>query len=502
MSAENRAMRSGGHLNVVLLALLVIAAVSACGGSGGNKAGADVPRTRTLVFEVPDDADPPAAAFAAAVARRTHGRIRIQHDLSSPYTSAVPANELRLVHALEAGTVAVAYLPARAWALAGASDFKALLAPFVLSTERASRRFAQSPLATAVLQSLPTSVVGLALVPVEARRFLATRPLTTKDAFAGLRIRIIDNPQTAADLRSVGARPVERLDAHQAGNLLDAKRLDGVESSPTNILGNGYQTVARYFTTYSPFAKFQSIVVSRHIWEQLSSEQQQELRAAAGAAVAGALLSVPKAERQELTELCQAEGIPARPSVSQLGGIAAAMRATVPRSVSDTAGKELLSQLLRLPGTGVQPLATPLPSRCTRPGSQAAPAAHHGGATIPAGVYTVTDTYKDWLAGGVINPDAKTAITYVTTIRRNGTWYQTQSPNYPDQGPFSGTWEVHGDQLTFVMLRAGTHGQNSVDAPETVRWSYFDGKLILRNLIVADSGARVLYAAHPWRKVR
>ncbi len=102
----------------------------------------------------------------------------------------------------------------------------------------------------------------------------------------------------------------------------------------------------------------------------------------------------------------------------------------------------------------------------------------------------------------MINPDAKTAITYVTTIRKNGTWYQTQSPNYPDQGPFSGTWEVHRDELTFVMLRAGAHGQNSVDAPETVRWSYFDGKLILRNLIVADSGARVLYAAHPWRKIR
>ena len=502
MSAENRAMRSGGHLNVLLLAVLVLAVASACGGSGGNKAGAEVRRTRTLVFEVPDDADPPAAAFAAAVARRTHGRIRIQHDLSSPFTSAVPANELRLAHALEAGTVAVGYLPARAWALAGVSDFKALLAPFVLSTERASQRFAQSSLATAVLQSLPRSVVGLALVPVEARRFLATRPLTTKDAFAGLRIRIIDNPQTAADLRSVGALPVQRLDAHQAGNLLDAKRLDGVESSPTNILGNGYQTVARYFTTYSPFAKFQTIVVSRQVWDQLSAEQQEQLRAAARATVVAAVRSVPRAERQELIELCQAEGIPARPSARQLGRIAAAMRATVPRSVSGPAGNELLSQLLGLPGTGVQPLATPLPPRCTRPGLNSVPPAHRRGATIPAGVYTVTDTYQDWLAGGVINPDAKTAITYVTTIRKNGTWYQTQSPNYPDQGPFSGTWEVHGDELTFVMLRAGAHGQNSVDAPETVRWSYFDGKLILRNLIVADSAARVLYAAHPWRKIR
>jgi hypothetical protein len=52
------------------------------------------------------------------------------------------------------------------------------------------------------------------------------------------------------------------------------------------------------------------------------------------------------------------------------------------------------------------------------------------------------------------------------------------------------------------MLRAGSHGQNSVSAPETVQWSYFNGKLSFENLIVADPGSRVLYAAHPWRKIR
>ena len=161
-----------------------------------------------------------------------------------------------------------------------------------------------------MLQSLPRSVVGLALVPVEARRILATRPLTTKDAFAGLRIRIIDNPQTAADLRSVGALPVQRLDAHQAGNLLDANDSTAVESSPTNILVNGYQTVARYFTTYSPFAKFQTIVVSRQVWDQLSAEQQEQLRAAARATVVAASPVRPQGRATGADQLCEAEGFP------------------------------------------------------------------------------------------------------------------------------------------------------------------------------------------------
>jgi len=284
--------------------------------------------------------------------------------------------------------------------------------------------------------------------------------------------------------------------------LLQAHKLDGVESNLTAILGNGYQTVAHYFSTYSPFPKFEAIVVNRTVWNALTPAEQAAFRAAARKAVASAVHTEPFAEQQELIELCEAAGVPATPTHAHLAQIASAMRSTTPRTVTSTGGKELLAQLLRLPGAGLRSLATPLPFRCThRPKN--VPFVHHGGATIPPGVYTVTITYHDWLKGSVINPDMRTAITYTTTIRKNGTWYQTQKPNYPDQGPFNGTYSVHGDQLTFVMLHAGPPNHpNDIDAPETVQWSYFRGMLTMRNLIVADSGSRVLYAAHPWRKIR
>jgi TRAP-type C4-dicarboxylate transport system substrate-binding protein len=490
------------RLSPFALAALAAFTLAGCGGGGGNKAGAGAPMTRVLVFEVPDDGDPSAAVFAAAVARRTHGRVQVRHDLASPFTTAVPANELRLARALERGEVAVGYLPSRAWAVAGIPEFQALLAPFVLSTEQSSQAFAQGPLARAVLQSLPRSVVGLALVPQEPRRILATHPPTSLAAFNGLRIRIVDNPQTAADVTAVGARPVQRLTARQATALLAQHKLDGVESNTTSILNNGYQTFARYFSTYSPFAKFQSIVVSRGAWDALTLDQQAALRAAARDAVASAVRAEPDQEQQELIELCQAEGVPATPTRRQLAAIASAMRSTTPRFVADRGGKELLAQLLRLPGTGLQALASPLPYACLHP-LKGAPFVHRGGATIPPGVYRVTDTYKDWLRGHVINPEFRTAITFVTTFRKDGTWHQTQKPNYPDQGPWNGTYTVHGDQMVIVMTHAGPPGRNnSITAPETVQWSYFDGKLTLRALITADPASRVLYEAHPWRKVR
>jgi hypothetical protein len=52
-----------------------------------------------------------------------------------------------------------------------------------------------------------------------------------------------------------------------------------------------------------------------------------------------------------------------------------------------------------------------------------------------------------------------------------------------------------------VMTKAGFHGENSISAPETVKWSFFDGKLRFKIVAVADHASRVLYTAHPWRKI-
>jgi TRAP-type C4-dicarboxylate transport system substrate-binding protein len=495
VQAQNRGMRA----TWIAIAAALLVAGAGCGGGSGSKSGAHLTPKLSLRFEVPDDGDPPAARFADAVLQRSHGALEVRHDVDSPYTSVLPANELRLAHALEAGKVQVGYLPARAWALAGVDDFKALLTPFVLTTQRASIALVSSPLATSILQSLPRSVVGLALVPQETRRVLAVRPPTSLDALRGLRIRIVDNPQTAADVRAVRATPVQHVSSQEANRLLVAGKLDGVESNPGSILGNAYQAKARYLSTWSPFAKFQTIVVSRKTWNRLSVDQRSALRAAARDAVAAAIKALPATERRDLLNLCAAGVQPAQPSPDALAEISGAMSSATPL-LTDPAADELLARLLALPGSGLQPLATPLPKRCLEPAPPQQQAT--GGPTIPRGVYTVTIPAEEWLKGNVINPDFKTAITFVTTLHKDGTWYQTQTPNYPDQGPFRGTYTVHGDEATFVMTSAGVHGQNSIAAPETVKWRFFDGKLTLKNVVVADNASRVIYATHPWRKIR
>ncbi len=286
---------------------------SACGGSGGNKAGADVPRTRTLVFEVPDDADPPAAAFAAAVARRTHGRIRIQHDLASPYTSAVPANELRLVHALEAGTVAVAYLPARAWALAGALGLQGAARPVrpVDGTRLPALR-AEYPRDRGA--SVAADVGRRARARPGRGAALSCHP-SADDEGRVRRAPHSHHRQPADGRRSAVARcAARRAAAMPIRRATCSTRSGSTESSPLRRASSATAT-RRWPATSRRIRRSRSSRASWSAGTSGSNCRPSSSRSCVPLPVPRlrrALLSVPKAERQELTELCQADGVPAQ----------------------------------------------------------------------------------------------------------------------------------------------------------------------------------------------
>jgi TRAP-type C4-dicarboxylate transport system substrate-binding protein len=490
------------RLLLAVLACAPAAALSACaaGSHNANKAGASVDRHVTLRLEMPDAADPRGTFFAREVERRTGGSVRVRIDPTG-YSSVRPANELALARALTGGHEDIAYLPARAWAANGLPAFRALLAPFVITTEEASLAVAEAPVAKQILATLPKAVVGIALVPDEPRRVLANRPIDTPAALSGLRIRIIDNVQTADDVLALGAIPVQDLDSHQAARALQRRTVDAVESSMTAILQNGYFTFARYLSSYSIFPKFQTIVVSRRKWAALSPAQQRAVREAAAATIAAAGRQIPPEERHGLSSLCQAKVAVAPASAAQVREFAAAAQPVLTALTSELATSRALAALQRVPGTGPRPLSGSLPVACRNTGTAQPGSPAKGTPKIPNGVYVVVNTPQDWAAGNVVNGETSVPATFTTTMK-DGRWYQTEKPNYPDQGPFSGTYTVHGDEVTFVMLKAGVHGENSVTAPETVRWSYFDGLLRFTIVDVEDNGSKVLYAAHPWRKIR
>jgi TRAP-type C4-dicarboxylate transport system substrate-binding protein len=491
-------MNASAHRGLALAALVAGAVgAAACGSNGAaEKSGASSDKPVTLTLQIPDDGDPLGLAFGREIQRRTGGSVRVK--IGSGYSTLVPANELRLARALESGREDIGYLPARAWSAAGIPAFRALLAPFTVTTDAAAHALASGQIARDVLGALPHDVIGLALVPVESRRVMAVRSLLSPADFRGLRLRIPDDPQTAATLRALGATPVQGLTAREATTELERRRIDGVESAPVNILNNSYYEQVRRLSGYALFPKFEAIVVSRNVWKHLTAAQQSALREAALQTMRSSKAAIAIEERSELGQLCRAGTRIVVPTAQQLGALAAAARSSIAPLRGDKLAARVLDAMAKLPGAGPQPLATPLPGECT---GAKPPPEKKTVAKFPEGTYVVKVTPTMFKATGAGLP--KFSQTWTLTTRfHDGRWTQLVEPEFPDECPSKarpsfpacgGTYEIDGDELTLRWLQPR-------GAPETMRWSYFDGVLRFEPVDVADTGERAIIG-QPWRRI-
>ncbi len=488
---------------LVAVVAAALAGLTACGTTPISKAGSTSLHTQAIVLQMPDGTDPDGTFLAQDITKRSHGALKVTIDAST-YNSASPANETRLTADIRAGKVGWAYQPARDWATAGVPGFQALMAPFAITTVAAGQRVAASPVAATVLGQLSGyGAVGLGLIAGEPRQVLSRQPLFTRAQYAGQAIRIVDNPESAAMVTALGARPVQGLTAIKAASQLQEGALAGIESSPFYVGENSYQTEAPYLTSYAIFAKFQTLVASKQAWAGLNPAEQAAVRQAV-ADTRGHSAQLASRETLELTQLCPQGVVLDRPTEAQLGAL---VQATAKASPASAAAVAIARQIRTLPGTGPQLNATAQPASCRVAGDAVtaaaihkvltpAAAAHQGGGKIPPGTYVTTDTVADFQAGGVVGDDWNKDINWTIVMRPDGTVRETQVPDYPDQGPATGHYVVKGDEVTFYLSQT-----TNWSGVETVRWSYFDGQLTFAIVSVADSGSRVIYLAHPWRKI-
>jgi C4-dicarboxylate-binding protein DctP len=180
----------------------------------------------------------------------------------------------------------MAWLPSRVWAGEGVAAFRALWAPFLITSHALLWKVVTSPLAQTMLRSMePRGMVGLALVPSDLRRILGReRPLVSLAAFRGARVAT-NSEAEAAPLRALGAIP--RLDEVVPAAGLRARRLDGVETGGSFLAGNGFTFVAPYVpANVVLFPRTDVIAINKRAFDGLTPEQRAVLREAGRRAVA------------------------------------------------------------------------------------------------------------------------------------------------------------------------------------------------------------------------
>ena len=468
------------------------------------KTGAQRHTVTVITLQLPDGSDPDGRYFAADVDRLSGRSLKVRID-SATYNSAQPDSDARLVAAMRSGQASFSYQAARGWAAAGVASFQALDDPFLLTTVQASEALARSPVAAKILRQLSTvGMVGIGLIPTEPRQILSTAPILTTTSLTSARLRINDNPETSALLHAIGARPVEGLTAEQTQNGLEAGSIDGVETSPSYILNNSYNADASYLTSWALIPKFETIAATTKAWAVLTPGQRTAMTTASADTLTHAG-QVPTREDHQLDELCATGVVIDQPPITQLDAIAAEAAGATSTSPDVTAMITAIRNAVAGTGPQTDALTPPAGCRVAHSASQArslhrvavtpTSPAPRTGATIPPGTYVTTDTPADFAAGGQTGPDWNKPIRFTWHLYANGKVFESQDPEFPDNGNTSGHYIVKGEEVTFVW------DAYTDLTPETLRWSYYDAQLSFTIVSVQDTAGRVIYTAHPWRKV-
>lgn len=488
----------------VVLSVAALALMAGCASAAVDKQGA--PAVTVLRVGTADPADGELAYFVEAVARNSERRLRVEIDAET-YFSETPGGEAKLVGDLQAGMLDLAFIPSRDWAAAGDTGFQAVQAPFLIGTTAATVALVGNPLVGDLLGGLDAAgVVGLALVPGQARRLIARAPVTNAADLAGKKVRINDNVQAAQLMAALGATGVQGVPALQTRTDLATGAIDAVETAPTYAASNQYHRSAPYVSSFGMFPKLQVLAAAQQVWDELADADQFALQAAAADTVSHASMNVPAQEETELSQLCAQGAVIIQPEDAALDDLIAR---AAPAQPTDPSTRQMMARIsAAVGGTGVSALSGPLPAPCRVASTvdqaralheEAGRAATSGQVTnqaFPTGTFEVTVTAEQWAAAGIIGSDWKQDTTFIWTLTPEGGVKVTQQPDFPDQGPATGTWVADGDHITFTLHQ----GVPDTLFVETVRWSYFEGVLHFVVVSVLDEPGRVIYAT-PWRKV-
>ena len=290
--------RLGGGCAAALAAAILLVAP---GCSGGTKAGGKRGKQTivlTMASQIRGGQPEQLLRFASEVAKRSGGTIRI--EFKANWRASDRHQELDTIRDVRAAKVDLAWVGARAWDWVGVKSFDPLVAPLLID----SYPLEQAVFARGVPQRMlagvrKAGVAGVGVLPGPMRKALGVdRRLVRPSDFRGLRFGV--QGTVAADtLLALGAKPRQLFAQAPLGTL------GGLESQMSAIVGNEYDTTARYLSAnLNLWPRPLVIFASPKVFHSLSRAQQDALRKGAAAAVPEALAASTQEDTGAVRALC------------------------------------------------------------------------------------------------------------------------------------------------------------------------------------------------------
>jgi TRAP-type C4-dicarboxylate transport system substrate-binding protein len=431
---RRRQRRSEGELvaarRIAAAALLVslAAALVSCGGRADKAGGTRGAKPLVLTLE---QSDPlySGSRFAAAVAQRSGGSIRI--DVSPELHQDRVDYERGIVEDVRAGRLDLGVVGARVWDTLGVKSLQALIAPFLVDSLELEGRVLESPLAERMLAGVDEAgVVGIALLPGPPRRpFGFRRALVGLDTYKGARLGVRPGRVEAATLRSLGAttRPYLSLDgASREGAILNFAGITG---------GPGYRgkTIA---TNVVFWTRPETVVMNRRAFAALTPTQQDMLRDAGRQAVRPRLAEVERFEQDALQSLCERKlASLVRVPPADVAALHDAVRPVYAELERDARSMELIAAIRKL-----RTREATSEVRC--------PAAAKRAASEIEGVWKSSVSGRALRANGATSAEAATYEGSATLELKAGRWVFRG-----EHTTVTGSYTLRGDVIRLAMAR-------------------------------------------------
>jgi len=282
-------------LIALLLALVMVFALCACGSSGKQdnitiRIGHSDTTSNLIHISLEH--------FAKAVNERTNGRVTIEI-----YAAEQLGSNKEMIEMVKMGSLDAMMLPSGQQA-DFCPKFKALSLPFLFSDYEHVYRVLDGEIGQELLEGLEeNNMIQLAYWENGLRQFTnSRRPIEKPEDLVGLKFRTPEDKMTMAIFAAYGASasPFAFSELYLA---LQQGTFDGQENPVANIYANNFQDVQKYLTMVNYQYQPKDMIFSLSTWNKLPADVQQVLLEAAKEFGAEHRKAIVDSEAQMLAEL-------------------------------------------------------------------------------------------------------------------------------------------------------------------------------------------------------
>ncbi len=219
--------------------------------------------------------------FGELVSQKSNGKIKVRL-----FAGGALGNDVTMISALQGGTLEMTVPDTSTLVgISGLKEFGLINLPFLLTKGEEADALLDGQWGQNLMAKLPEKgLIGLGFWENGFRHVSnSRRPIAKAEDFAGLKLRVIQNPLFIETFSALGAAP-QPMPFPEVYTALEQKVVDGQENPLATILASKFYEVQKHTVLSSHIYSVWAFLMSKRFWDRLSADEQKLITEAANEA--------------------------------------------------------------------------------------------------------------------------------------------------------------------------------------------------------------------------